>query len=328
MTVKWGIIGASGKWTNDTFIPAIISAKNAQIVAICGRSYDITKKVSEKYNIPFFYTNLNDFLRNDDIDVVWIAAPDALHYEHAIACLSANKHILIEKPICQYYVNAREIYELANQNNKQIYVGYHNRYNPLHIKYKKMCDNGEIGPIISIKTTFYANYGYIKDEWKTLNNNPGGWALSHIGTHLIDFIQWFTSNSNDEYPQIQYSRLSSPSFNFESEDYCNIILLFNDTIGMIECSTGMESEYFSRFEIYGTKGYIVLNNTFMGLGSFEHKIYGLDKISGKAAEINPYQLQVETISENIANNTYKLNSHPCLNIKIMEDLRHMETIKH
>ncbi len=321
--VKWGIIGASGRWTDQTFIPAIISASNAEIVAICGRSEDITKKISEKYNITKKYCShdINDFLADKDIEVVWIATNDATHYQYAIACLSAGKHVLIEKPICQYFTQAIEIYRLANEMNKQVYVDYHNRYNPLHIKYKQMCDDGIFGSIVSIRATFYVKYQFIKEEWKNLNNNIGGWALSHIGTHLIDFMQWFMSNLGAL--NLAYSKLISPSFNFESEDFCHIVLT-NETsnfVGTIECSTGMESDHESCFEIKGTKGYIILNDTFMGSGDFEHKIYGKDKIIGIAEKVNPYQLQIETISNNIANNISYVNKDPCSNVILMLESR-------
>lgn len=325
MIVKWGIIGASGKWTDQTFIPAIISAQNAEIVAICGRSHDVTKKISEKYNIPFYYTELENLLADMNIDIIWIATSDCFHYEHALACLSAGKHVLIEKPLCQYPFEAAHIYNLASQMNKQIYVGYHNRYNPLHIKYKQMCDDNVFGSIVSVRVTFYIRYDFIKNEWSTLKNNPGGWALSHIGTHLIDLIQWFTSKSTETKPKmiVTCAKLSSPSFQFESEDFCYAVLIneSENFIGTIECSTGMESEHVSRFEIHGTKGYVVLNNTFMGSGSFEHKIYGSEKISGLATKVNPYHLQVETISNNIINNSDYMNSDPFSNIVIMNELR-------
>jgi len=84
-----GLIGASGKWSNKIFIPAIISAKNAEIIAICGRSFDIQNEFPKNIVFLNFTQTYMIFYITQILILFWIASCDDLHYEHALACLAA-----------------------------------------------------------------------------------------------------------------------------------------------------------------------------------------------------------------------------------------------
>ena len=93
---------------------AIEETQGADLVAI------IDKKIEgENLNIPT-YDSLENFLENDtETDIVVIATPNGKHHKHAIQCLKAGKHVLIEKPIALSTDEAKEIIETAKKFNKR-----------------------------------------------------------------------------------------------------------------------------------------------------------------------------------------------------------------
>ena len=56
------------------------------------------------------YDSLNDLLNNDEVDVVYIASPNAIHFAQARACMNAGKPVYVEKPISS---NADELASLT-----------------------------------------------------------------------------------------------------------------------------------------------------------------------------------------------------------------------
>lgn len=64
------------------------------------------------------------------VDVVNIVTPTKMHHEMAIQCLTAGKHVFIEKPITQTVLQAEEIIQLANARGLKGQVGHVERFNP------------------------------------------------------------------------------------------------------------------------------------------------------------------------------------------------------
>lgn len=112
--VRWGIVGAGGIARRRT-IPAINEISNASIQAVMDTNTNGMIDLMKEYDIPDVYGNIDDMLRNADIDAVYIASPVLFHKEQAIKILEAGKHLLIEKPLGIHASAAKEIMECAKQ---------------------------------------------------------------------------------------------------------------------------------------------------------------------------------------------------------------------
>ncbi len=78
-------------------------------------------------------SSINTFDSIDDLlkcsDAVIIAAPTKYHHEISMKCLTAGKHVLVEKPMASNAAEAREMAEIANKNNLILQVGHVERFN-------------------------------------------------------------------------------------------------------------------------------------------------------------------------------------------------------
>src|ERR1051325_8184220 len=72
-----------------------------------------------------------EFLKNREIEAVYISAtPESTHYPIAKDCLSAGKHVFLEKPIAMTLGEADELIALAKSRKLKFTIGYSQRFNP------------------------------------------------------------------------------------------------------------------------------------------------------------------------------------------------------
>ena len=66
--------------------------------AVCSRQKATGEALAQSFGIPKVYTDLDAMLADPDIDLIYIATPNSLHYGQAKAALLAGKNVLCEKP--------------------------------------------------------------------------------------------------------------------------------------------------------------------------------------------------------------------------------------
>lgn len=141
------------------------------------------------------YSSLEEFFQKDtETDVVIIATPNGLHKQHAIQCMQAGKHVLIEKPIALSLSDAQEILEVAQQTNRRVFSSMQLRFSPPVSYVKQLIENNELGEIYMVNIHCYwnRNKNYYKTrEWHGSMDMDGGVLYTQF-SHFIDIINyWF-----------------------------------------------------------------------------------------------------------------------------------------
>ena len=75
--------------------------------------------------------DVNALCQRPDIDLVYIASPPFLHYSHAMAALSADKYVVVEKPLALSLSEADDMLALARIEDRIVVANLMQRYNPL-----------------------------------------------------------------------------------------------------------------------------------------------------------------------------------------------------
>jgi predicted dehydrogenase len=113
---RFGIIG-SGKIV-ELFLEAASEVDEFSFHAFYSRNMEKAKEFQKQYNVPFIYADLDEMLGNDEIDAVYIAVPNFLHYEYTMMALKQGKHVLVEKPFSSNAEEARRMIKLAKEKNR------------------------------------------------------------------------------------------------------------------------------------------------------------------------------------------------------------------
>src|SRR5690242_3321183 len=95
---RWGIIGP-GKIARDFVTDLSLLNDPQKVVALLGDTLESTRQFASDFNIEDYYTDSTEFFTHKDFDVIYIASPHTLHFEHTLACLEREIPVLCEKPL-------------------------------------------------------------------------------------------------------------------------------------------------------------------------------------------------------------------------------------
>ena len=129
--MKVGIAGA-GMIVNDLF-RFIHEVENIELEAIAStpRSLDKVKKMAEEQGIKKYYSCYDELLEDDEVEVMYIASPNHLHYEMCKKALEKGKHVICEKPFTSHVAELKELLNEIGQVKivSANYSQYSSRYN-------------------------------------------------------------------------------------------------------------------------------------------------------------------------------------------------------
>lgn len=111
MYLRFATIGTSN--ITDKFLQAAALCPDFKHSAIYSRTAEAAEDFAKKHPVDKLYTDLDALAADPEIDCVYIASPNALHYDQTLKMLRAGKHVLCEKSIASNAKEAREMFETA-----------------------------------------------------------------------------------------------------------------------------------------------------------------------------------------------------------------------
>lgn len=205
--MKLGIIGA-GMIVGD-FLEITPYLNDLELEAIYGRksSEEKMNEFKNKYGIKNIFYDYNELL-NSDVDTVYIALPNNLHFEFAKKALEANKNVIIEKPMTSTYEQLLILADLARERKLFIFEAITNQYLPNYKKIKELIP--KLGNIKIVQCN-YSQYSSRYDRFKEGNVLPAfdpkfsGGALMDLNIYNIHYVVGlFGKPKNVEYyPNIE-----------------------------------------------------------------------------------------------------------------------------
>jgi len=188
-----------------------------QIVAVCDPDEKRRKEAKEKFNCRD-YIDFDEFLKDEDIELVIVATLSNLHAEHTIKALKSGKNVVCEKPMATNLKDVDEMIKTSKETKKILTIFQNRRYAPDFLKVKEIIDSGIIGKVIMIK--MYAHSFGRRWDWQTLKKYGGG-TLNNTGPHMIDqALQLF---GEKEEPEI-FCHMEKTLALGDAEDHVKIIL--------------------------------------------------------------------------------------------------------
>jgi predicted dehydrogenase len=126
------------------------------------------------------YASVDEMLKRETIDAVFIVGPFEMHYTVGKKCLAAGKHVWMEKPPGVSTKQAKELAELADENELICQVGTYMRFAPAYQMAKEITERGEFGRLHAVDIRFMTQ-GY--PDLKTF-------LLAH-SIHAADLLLFF-----------------------------------------------------------------------------------------------------------------------------------------
>lgn len=264
---------------------AIQKVNGANLVAVCDRIPETMNFYEKEYNAKP-YTDLDEMITKEDIDVVCICTPSGLHAPLSVQVAEAKKHIVLEKPIAMTLEDTDKIIEACQKNNVKLSVVHPNRFRPVVQELRKILDQKLLGKISHANATvnWNRNQGYYDQApWRGTKEHDGG-VLMNQAIHNLDLLLWFMGQ-----PEQVFSMEATRLRDIEAEDVSTGLIKFESgALGTVETSTTVYPKNFEEsITIFGEKGTVKIGGA--NALYFEHiEIEGmteekLEKIKEKVA---------------------------------------------
>ncbi|MCK6259444.1 Gfo/Idh/MocA family oxidoreductase [Fictibacillus sp. KIGAM418] len=201
--LRVGIIGC-GKITQVRHLPEYLEREEVEVVGLCDENLERASALASTYNIPFVTNQADDIIYHPDIQAVSVCTPNKFHAEQSIKALKQNKHVLVEKPVATSIQELNEMYGAALENDKLLIVGHNQRFDPVHLKAKKMITEGSIGNILQ----FTSNYQHPGPKYWSLDGDHSWFfnqqlssfgVVGDLGIHKVDLMQWILEDVFSEW---------------------------------------------------------------------------------------------------------------------------------
>ena len=169
-------------------LEAMANIPGIEVVTVAGGNADSTRDVAEKFRIPHWSMDLDQCLAQPGVEAVILATPTQLHARHAVRCLKAGKHVMIEIPMADTLADSEWIVCTQQETGLIAMAGHTRRFNPCHQWVHRKIIAGELKVLqMDVQTYFFR-----RTNMNALGQ-PRSWTdhlLWHHAAHTVDLFAY------------------------------------------------------------------------------------------------------------------------------------------
>lgn len=231
--------------------------------AVYSRTEEKGRALASEYGVDKVYTDMDAFLGDEEVNFVYVASPNSLHYAYSKAALLAGKNVLCEKPFAPVKEEAEELVALAKEKGLIIVDATPTAFLPNLAILKE-----QINKIGKIKLVM-GNYSQYSSRYDALLRGevPNVFSPDFAGGCLMDInyynvylnVALFGKPENAIYHANVYKDLvdTSGTIVLQYPEFVSSMVGAKDTWGV------------NYFQIEGEKGYIYIKDGSNGIAEIE-----------------------------------------------------------
>ena len=263
--------------------------KGNELVGFASSDINKAREYAETYNKPLF-GNYETFLLDTNIDAVYIATYNLNHYDLIKKCLLHHKHVICEKPMLSSIKDNDELFVLAKEKNCLLMEAMKAVFLPINKKVKELVNNKAIGDIKYIEASFVRGPRHPEDHW--IYDLKTGGALKDLGSYCAAIMNFIC----DKTPKIirKYTNKTSSLADTIGE----VSIDYDGIQGHLLVSNEISGD--SALRVYGTRGYIVVEN-FWKVGSGFYVVDG-ETYSIEEEMLNDFYYELQHFTDCVSKN--------------------------
>ena len=159
-----------------------------RLAAVYSRTEEKGKQLAAEYGADKVYTDLDEFLEDEEVNVVYVASPNLLHYEQTKKALLAGKNVVCEKPFCTKAEQARELAALANEKHLLLVDAVPTAFLPnFEVVKRELPKVGKVKLVLGNFSQYSSRYDQVLEGGKPNVFNPeyGGGCLMDINFYNV-----------------------------------------------------------------------------------------------------------------------------------------------
>lgn len=248
---RWGILGTGT--VAQSFARDLQLLPSAVLSSVSSRQPARAREFATQFGARRAHATLEELIRDDDVDVVYIATPHLHHREHAMACLEGGKAVLCEKPFALNAAETGRIAEQARSSRRFCMEAMWMRFHPLILAVRSMVQSGEIGTVRMLT----ADFGYplpVDAGGRFFDLASGGGALLDRGVYPISLAYFLLG------PPAEVTGRASIGSTGVDEQNAMVFTYSTGALAMLAAS--LRSRLRNEAVIVGTRGEIRIHEPF------------------------------------------------------------------
>ena len=189
--LKIGVLGVGG--ISGAHISAWEAMADVELVALC----DVRTERMEKYPDKRQYTDFDEMLENEELDILDICLPTYLHADYSIKAMEKGIHVLCEKPISLKEEDVERVYATAKRMNVKFMVAQVLRFWPEYELLKELYDSKKYGNLLAgFMSRLSRKPAWSWEGWMT-DENRSGLVPFDLHIHDLDFMVYAFGEPKD-----------------------------------------------------------------------------------------------------------------------------------
>lgn len=242
-----------------TILDQVNVTDGIRLTAVYSRTEEKGKKLAAEYGAGRVYTDLDAFLADEEMNTVYIASPNLLHYEQTRKALLAGKHVICEKPFCTKADQARELTALAKEKRLFLADAVPTAFLPnLEVLKRELPKVGKVRLVLGNYSQYSSRYDLVLQ-----GEVPNVFNPQYGGGCLMD-INFYNVYLNAALFGKPLSSVYYPNRSGELADTSGVLIMQYD--GFVSSSAGAKDTWgVNYFQIEGEKGHIYIRDGSNGL---------------------------------------------------------------
>jgi len=246
--IRVAIIGI-GQIARKAHIPAYISNKYVDLIALVDIDKRKAKRAAKKFGIKNCFSSIDELFEKQNVDAVSICTSPNTHAEIALKAFSYDAHVFCEKPMATTIYDGKKMLEASQKKGKNLMIGFNLRFRSNYKRAKNLISRGRLGHIYCIEGHYLTPnplFRWGKSRW-FFRSELGGGVLLDQGSHVLDLLNFFFGEFPDAVSAHCSTYLDSPV-----EDFCVCFLEYPKNRTGIAVMSWLSPEGIESFDIHGT----------------------------------------------------------------------------
>ena len=246
--MKIGTIGSG--FIVRTILSKVAITEGIECAAVYSRSYETGRKLADEFGVEKVYTDLDALCSDPELDFIYIASPNSLHYDHVKKALEHGKNVLCEKPFVPTAAEADELIALAKEKGLYLIEMITTLYHP-HFAWVKehMADVGKLQMVHATFCQYSSRYDNLMagEQTNIFDPNFKTGCLMDINVYNIylavallgkpDRVEYFAGKHENGI-----------------DTHGTVMLQYGDVV--CQCIGAKDTMCDNSFQVLGDKGYI------------------------------------------------------------------------
>lgn len=226
------------------------NGRPVELYAVASRDLARARAFAEAEGFERAYGSYEDMVRDDAVELVYVATPHSLHAQHMRLCIEHGRPVLCEKAFTGNARQAEDVLSLAEKKGIFVTEAIWTRYMPSREIVNNLIANGAIGRPMMLM----ANLGYaIQHHERIRRPELAGGALLDLGVYTLNFASMVFGDDVERMD-------SSVAMMETGVDHTESMTLYYRNGRVAQLTSTALAATNRCCQIYGDKGYLTVDN--------------------------------------------------------------------